>query len=408
MYCGAGRLPNPRGRAGGACTSALLEILHQNVGNKLSFQQVLMSLRDKLGYQGYSQIPQLTSSRPLDLDETPFTLHASPTGARRALLVGINYQGQSGELRGCHNDVYHMHDYLVKVHGFPPRDILVLLDDGQHHSPSREKIIRALRHLVAASRPGDAVFFHYSGHGGLLSPDFNSFKSCQKEYDQTLIPVDHKRSGQIRDFSLFHHFVQPMPAGVKVTCLIDSCHSGSVLDLPYSFRPTKTARGSYTMQENVGIMSNLAFLYMLAGGVLPQNGLFQNIAWHLQNNVDGELSQYQGVMGESLAEDMEPTDAPGHYGQDYVVEDSADLDAMGMGDDMGDTDVGEENNFVRGDNVAQGFEDSLDYGNAVPVDDDDGFTFDSYAEGAGIEGCGDEGCGDLIQQLADCVNDLEP
>lgn len=38
----------------------------------------------------------MMSSRPLDIDETPFSFHASNEGARRALLVGINYGGQQG------------------------------------------------------------------------------------------------------------------------------------------------------------------------------------------------------------------------------------------------------------------------------------------------------------------------
>jgi hypothetical protein len=36
------------------------------------------------------------------------------TGARRAILVGINYLGHpSGVLSGCHNDVFNMKDYIM-------------------------------------------------------------------------------------------------------------------------------------------------------------------------------------------------------------------------------------------------------------------------------------------------------
>jgi hypothetical protein len=124
---GGSTLPNPNGRAGGACTSALLDVLN---GGKATttYQQVMLELRQNLQQDGFSQIPQLTSSRPLDLQETPFQLvGGGPNGRRRALLIGINYQGQDGQLRGCHNDVLRMQEYIQKEHGFPSEDMLVLL-----------------------------------------------------------------------------------------------------------------------------------------------------------------------------------------------------------------------------------------------------------------------------------------
>jgi len=60
----------------------------------------------------YSQIPQMSSSRQLNLEEA-FSVGAPVDGGKkRALLIGINYIGQQGELRGCHNDVDSMLKYL--------------------------------------------------------------------------------------------------------------------------------------------------------------------------------------------------------------------------------------------------------------------------------------------------------
>lgn len=157
------QLPDPAGRAGGACTSALLDILYKNQGNqKLSFQQVLLDLRKSLSNRGFDQIPQLTSSRPLDVQDTPFTL-VGGQGQRRALLVGINYRGSQGELSGCHNDVFNVKQYIMKEFGYEEHNILVLVDDGRHHYPNRGSIITALKHLVVQSQAGDSVYFHYSG-----------------------------------------------------------------------------------------------------------------------------------------------------------------------------------------------------------------------------------------------------
>jgi len=43
-------------------------------------------------------------------------------------------------------------------------------------------------------------------------------------YDETLIPVDFHKAGQIRDDDLLKVLVHPMKAGVTMTCLMDCCH----------------------------------------------------------------------------------------------------------------------------------------------------------------------------------------
>lgn len=60
------------------------------------------------------------------------------------------------------------------------------------------------------------------------------------EHSQTLIPVDFKRAGQIVDDDLYKHLVKRMPAGVNVTVLMDCCHSGTALDLPYEINATQS------------------------------------------------------------------------------------------------------------------------------------------------------------------------
>lgn len=52
---------------------------------------------------------------------------------------------------------------------------------------------------------------------------------------QTLVPVDYQKAGQIRDDDLYKMLVAPMKPGVFATFIMDCCHSGSVLDLPYVF-----------------------------------------------------------------------------------------------------------------------------------------------------------------------------
>ena len=91
------QLPDPAGRAGGACTSAMLKVLyadHKAPDEDLSFQEVLLEMREILKESQYTQIPQLTSSRPLDVTSPFEIVPKGNTGTRRAVIIGINYVGQ--------------------------------------------------------------------------------------------------------------------------------------------------------------------------------------------------------------------------------------------------------------------------------------------------------------------------
>ena len=108
---GSFRLPDPAGRAGGACTSTLLRVLYKDETtpeDTMSFTEVLEKMREDLRSEGYSQIPQLTSLNQIDVSTDFDLVPNTATGVRRAVMIGINYVGDDGELRGCHNDVLNM------------------------------------------------------------------------------------------------------------------------------------------------------------------------------------------------------------------------------------------------------------------------------------------------------------
>mmetsp|Transcript_18635 Transcript_18635/g.26294 ORF Transcript_18635/g.26294 Transcript_18635/m.26294 type:complete len:312 (+) Transcript_18635:198-1133(+) len=231
---GAFQLPDPAGKPGGACTSALLKVLYKDkqAVAPMSWVETLQKMRTVLRGMGYDQIPQLTSSRMIDVKKTMYIVPPNSNGRRRAVLVGINYIGQQGQLSGCHNDVHNIKDYLINVQGFREQDMLIMMDDGRSHAPTRDNILKALKRVTEYSQPGDVVFFHYSGHGGQVR-DVSGDE--EDGYDETLIPVDFKRSGQIIDDVLSDVLVKPLKEGVTLTALMDCCHSGTVLDLPYRF-----------------------------------------------------------------------------------------------------------------------------------------------------------------------------
>ncbi len=91
--------------------------------------------------------------------------YSNCTGRRKALLIGINYFGQEGQLRGCINDVHNVSTYLTENFGYARDDMVILTDDQQNQAgqPTKNNILRAMAWLVRDVQTNDSLFFHYSG-----------------------------------------------------------------------------------------------------------------------------------------------------------------------------------------------------------------------------------------------------
>lgn len=168
-----------------------------------------------------------------------------PSGRKRALLIGINYPGTQAELRGCINDVLRMKGLISQLYGFPtsPDSMMVLTDDQYgSQAPTRMNMMRGFRWLVEGARPGDCLFLHYSGHGAQQEdPSYSE----EDGYDETLCPTDFNSAGMIVDDEIFDMIVASLPPGVKLTAVLDCCHSGTGLDLPFTYQ-----RGGWMEEDN--------------------------------------------------------------------------------------------------------------------------------------------------------------
>ena len=161
--------------------------------------------------------------------------YSSMTGRRKALLIGINYAGMSSQLSGCWNDAHNMAQFIQRHAGYKPDDMVVLTDEpgrDMKSIPTRGNMTAAMHWLVKDARPGDALFFHYSGHGGQARATEGDEADG---YNETILPLDYQNAGQIEDDELHFRLVRPLPMGCRLTALFDSCHSGTALDLPYVY-----------------------------------------------------------------------------------------------------------------------------------------------------------------------------
>lgn len=182
-----------------------------------------------------------------------------PSGRRRAILVGINYPRTRSALKGCVRDATYLHHLLTTRFSFNPSNVTLLVDQrtsirkSPHHSPTRANILYYLRSLVNDARPGDSLFFSFSGHGSQVR-DYSGDES--DGYDETLLPSDHRSKGPIVDDELWD-IVKRLVKGARLTVLIDACHSGTGMDLPYQHDVFGTGSGQKKSGGRVGVMGGL-------------------------------------------------------------------------------------------------------------------------------------------------------
>lgn len=195
-------------------------------------------------------------------------------GRKKALLIGINYKGTRAELNGCVQDVYNMRD-LLQLYGF--QEILILTDESwqtEWFQPTRKSILAAMDWLIKDAKPGDVLFLHFSGHGGQKRD-----KSGDEEdgMDETILPLDFQKNGEIIDDEI-HCIVSSLPQGVNLTAVFDSCHSGTVMDLPYCYLPNGQLepQKQFSRVKNIGKSYVSGDLFGAVGGIfnLLQNPSF--------------------------------------------------------------------------------------------------------------------------------------
>ncbi|XP_031094987.1 metacaspase-1-like [Ipomoea triloba] len=182
--------------------------------------------------------PQYYPPRPSSYNHPP----PPPVhGRKRAVIIGICYRNSSNELKGCINDAKCMKFLLVNRFKFPAESILMLTEEetDPYRIPTKHNIRMAMYWLVQGCQAGDSLVFHFSGHG---SQQRNYTGDEVDGYDETLCPLDFEAQGMIVDDEINATIVRPLPPGAKLHAIIDACHSGTMLDLPYLCRMERTGR----------------------------------------------------------------------------------------------------------------------------------------------------------------------
>ncbi|KAH6813493.1 hypothetical protein C2S51_022511 [Perilla frutescens var. frutescens] len=162
---------------------------------------------------------------------SPITLK-QPARGKRALLCCISYKKNKFELKGTIHDMKNMRDLLLHHFHFPLDSILILAEKDAYLEPTRKNIEDGFQWLMRGIQPGDSLLFYFSGHGlrqrGLHGDEIDGF-------DETICPLDFETNGMIFDNYINQTIVKPLIEGVTLHAIVDSCHSGTVLDLPHVY-----------------------------------------------------------------------------------------------------------------------------------------------------------------------------
>ncbi|KAI8907275.1 Metacaspase-1 [Gorgonomyces haynaldii] len=194
---------------------------------------------------------------------------SSLNGRKKALLIGINYFGTSSALNGCINDVQNVRNFLIQQWNWPSdqQTILVLTDDNPNPQfrPTRQNIIQAMNWLVHGAQAGDSLYFHFSGHGSEV-PDNDGDE--EDGMDSTICPEDYNRAGQILDDEMNAIMVRRLPPQVRLTAIFDCCHSGSALDLPYTYQVDGTIKTSKRGLARIGSLTKPLAMQAMRGNLM--------------------------------------------------------------------------------------------------------------------------------------------
>ena len=127
------------------------------------------------------------------------------------------------------------------------------------------------------------LFFHFSGHGAQL-PDRTGVE--RDGYNETIVPCDfHRGVRHITDDEVWAAIVRPLPSGVRLTAIMDCCHSGTGMDLPLKYNVA-----SRQWSEDVNLPHSAGDVVLFSGCTDDQ----------VAADVHGGHEKAQGAMTKSL------------------------------------------------------------------------------------------------------------
>lgn len=208
---------------------------------------------------------------------------------KKALCIGINYYSSpNNTLNGCIDDVVNMKNMLIDAYGYQDANIIVLRDDMTIKNafyPTKQNILNNLKILIDNSSQCDEIWLHYSGHGAIITQKVVAPNTVGVT-NEVIVPVDFNVNGFITDIDLYNIINL---SKCKSILLFDSCNSGSVCDLPYTFEYKNNTTYLQT-QINTNVLSN-PNIYMISACKVAQKA---------RDAYDSDYRDYMGAFTDAF------------------------------------------------------------------------------------------------------------
>jgi hypothetical protein len=171
-----------------------------------------------------------------------------------ALVIGIDYvKTPEIKLNGCCTDAYNTKEMLLNRFGFLNENITILTDDNIDITKESNtvNIDSAFKNLVNKSKDAKFIVVFYSGHGTQTPDEIGKDFEIDGK-DECWVPSDYKSKGFYTDDKLKSLFLDKLESNVNVLIISDSCHSGSMADLSWTYNSSsKKIKNTKTRVDNL-------------------------------------------------------------------------------------------------------------------------------------------------------------
>lgn len=153
-------------------------------------------------------------------------------GKVRMLIIALDYEYAPASELTCTKDARTMYRMAGRA---GVDDITIITDKagiGDPSFPTRSFVLRHIRQVARTCEAGDWFIWFWAGHG-VNVPDFNGDE--QGGFDQAFVTPD--TNGKLTESALLidDDFALALdtfvPEGVRILCINDCCHSGTICDI---------------------------------------------------------------------------------------------------------------------------------------------------------------------------------